>query len=237
KSFGYGAAPCARRAPSFRRLTTICSWSSGIPTRSKVEGFYWVRRRRSRNDGVAGVEHEERRSCAGAHQVGDHGDGVDTIRGVRLEVLDRAAEWRRCARQREDVGRRTARVGRRHGIGAHPVETRRRRRPDQPAEKDRVAAPHGGRREATEAAAGRCWIARADEEPGGARRRQVETLLATLVERGAESDQRIARGGRVEGVEAPRKPPGSTAALLGQQQGARAAAQTEPRLLGATRLR
>src|SRR5262249_60111872 len=95
--------------------------------------------------------------------------------------------------------------------------------------------PRGARREATDAGAGGCGIARADEAPGGARRREVATLLAALGERGAEPDQRIARGRRVEGVEPPREPPGSTAALLGQQQRARAAAGTEPPLVGITR--
>src|SRR5262249_61816469 len=92
-----------------------------------------------------------------------------------------------------------------------------------------------GRQHRREVPAGRCGTATADEEPGGARRREVEPLLATLGERRAEPDQRIARGRRVEGVEPPREPPGSTAALLGQQQRARAAAETEPPLVGITR--
>ena len=42
KSFGYGFTPRARSACSFFRLTTVCSWSSGIVGVSRC-AEYWLR--------------------------------------------------------------------------------------------------------------------------------------------------------------------------------------------------
>src|SRR5262249_5385763 len=237
KSFGYGIAPRARRAPSFRRLTTICSWSSGMPTRSKVDGFYWVRRSRTRNDDGAVVEDEERRARARADQVRNHCQGVRPVHRERAELLDRDAVSRRRPGERDDGGRRRSRVARRHHVRPDPVETRRRRRADQPPEKHHVATAHDGSREAAEGSAPRRRITRADEHPEGFGRGEEEPFLAALIEHRAEAHQRVARGRRIEGVEVAAEPSRSAAALAREQQQARAATQDQPRLVTRPHLR
>src|SRR5262249_49221651 len=231
KSFGYGVAPCARRAPSFRRWPRTCWGSSGRATRSKLGGFYWVRRSRSRNDRVAGVEDEEGGTRARADQIGDHRHAVVAVGSEGLELLDHAADRGCHPRQREDLGRHGPGTSRRHRVRRYPVEPRRHGRPDEAPEEDHVSAAHGLRREPPEGSAARGGIAGADEQPEGARRGEEEALLAALIERGPKSDQRPARARRIEAVEPTGQASRSAAALPGEEQHAGAATEEQPRLV------